>query len=446
LIGRTPQGPALAAAHRAAKPFGSPDASRPSTMHAHFRSRPILPVRLAASAVASACVLAMATPQGYAVHTASQPKGQPDSQTGTAEAPPARDALTLSLRALAAAERGSIDLDAKGITLVELFDQLQTKAALPLRIDWSALAGIGVAKDDRIDFHIRDVPPLAALKAIAAAMDAEFDRPVVDACSGQLVLTSPKGLADLRETAIYDIADILADPTMLEARAADDAATHEDDAPIDGAAVAVETPIDALADRLVEIISEHIDPEGWIDTGGSRGRITSEAGRLIVSATPATHRGLAAFLDSLRAQTPKRATIGWTIASMPTSQIDLLRERLVDGASALAVLRSIDGVVIESAPRATTLIGETATIEESGADRLTRCVARPSFDRIARSFGATVRVELRRGDRQASAEATLAGGPSGAVDIMQLASGPAEGRIWVVVVEAVAERPAPEAR
>ncbi len=399
---------------------------------------------LVASALFAATSFASAPPLAHDPGPAAGAQAAP----AAGETDIARDALSLSLRALAAAERGSIDVDVKDATLVELFEQVQSRGSLPLRIDWESLAGLGIAKDDRIDFHIRDVPPLAALRAIAAAIPAEFDQPVVDACSGQLVLTSPSGLAALRETAIYDIADILADPTLLEAKAAPAAvaapAGDDEDAPI-SEGVAVETPLDSMAERLVEIISEHIDPEGWIDTGGSRGRMTSEAGRLIVSATPATHRGLTAFLASLRSQAPTRATITWTIARVPSGQVGALRAAMqkghANGVGPRSALEAIDGLVIESSPRTTTLIGESATIESSGPDVLTRCVARPSFDRIARTFGAMVRIEITRGDRKASAEASLSGDANRAADVIELASGPVDGTTWVVVVEAVADRP-----
>lgn len=392
------------------------------------------------------------------------------------------DTITLSLRALAQAESGSISVDATDVTIEELFQRIQNFGSLSLRIDWPALSRIGVAKDDRLDFHIKDVPPLAALKAIVSAMDADIDRPVIDASAGQIVVTSPNGLAGLRELAIYDIADILADPTLIDAiaLAASPVAAEEDEkdeaeeeaeeadptanpntkpaAPArepesTHTTVAAETPMHARAERLIEIISEHIDPEGWIDSGGSRGRITSEAGRLIVTATPMTHRQLRSLLATLREQAPTSATITCQIAAVETSALDELlgrsgtsanRQTTVDAVRALASFR------IVAAPRVAAEMGSAATVAikntPSSADGGTtvQCRATPTFDRAHKRFGVGVTLELTHGTQSASLDSSvsgaLSGGAHGFTDLLRLAGGPSATESWVVIVEAEANR------
>lgn len=373
--------------------------------------------------------------------------------------------LALSMRALERAGLGTVTLDATNVTIEELFQKLQSFAALPLRIDWSALSRMGVAKDDRLDFHIKDVPALVAVKAITNAMDAEIDRPVVDASAGQIVVTSPNGLASLRELAIYDVADILADPTLIDAIAAaaaereapakEDPATEPDAKPEEkpeekpdskpeekttANTVAEESPLHARTERLIEIITEHIDPEGWLDSGGSRGRITGEAGRLIVTATPMAHRQLTQLLATLREQAPLSATITCTIAALPNAALDeALAKPTADRRAAVAAVRGAPGFRIVTAPRLVAQLGQAATVELKDGNASTLCRVTPTFDRARRSLSVAVRAELTSGDRRAAIESSIGGAAAGFTDLLRLAGGPSATETFVIIVEAATD-------
>ncbi len=413
-------------------------------------------------------ILSMLTALLVATHLLAAPLLAADPPAAPAKpAPTANDAasptgsLALSMRTLDQAGLGTVTLDATNVTIEELFQKLQSFAGLPLRIDWSALSRMGVAKDDRLDFHIKDVPPLVAVKAITNAMDAEIDRPVVDASAGQIVVTSPNGLASLRELAIYDVADILADPTLIDAIAAaaaereapakEDPATEPDAKPDEkpdskpeekptANTVAEESPLHARTERLIEIITEHIDPEGWLDSGGSRGRITGEAGRLIVTATPMAHRQLTQLLATLREQAPLSATITCTIAALPNAALnEALAKPTADRRAAVAAVRGSPGFRIVAAPRLVAQLGQAATVELKDGNASTLCRATPTFDRARRSLSVAVRAELTSGDRHAAIESSIGGAAAGFTDLLRLAGGPSATETFVIIVEAATD-------
>lgn len=394
-----------------------------------------------------------------------------DPPTPATPAAPNRTSLALSLAALQAAEGGSITLDLARTHVDQACEALGAAGHLPLRIDWDALADLGIAKDDTIDFRIQDVPALVALKALAATMNAEIEAPVVDASAGQLILTSPRGLAKYRETAIYEIGDILADPLLIDAVAAKARAAAETKAmeeaskggndepapsPADdsdatttsagspGAATVAFSPLTARAERLVDLIADHVDSEGWEDNGGSRSRLSHEAGRLIVSATPETHRQLRAFLAELRNGSPTSATTTWTIGVMPSGALDTLLATSDDPAAQIAAVKAASQFRVLGTPRVSVRLGDEATTEVDDGRNSIRCTANVSFDRARGTLALATSVAMGFGPAKAAIQSTLTGTARRAAGVLRLPSGPSAGEAWVVLTESFADpRPAP---
>lgn len=401
--------------------------------------------------------------------------------------PTARSSLDMSLATLAKAEVGAMSLTLKNEVLETAVERFRQVAGVPILVDWDALAAIGVARDDLISFEVADAPALVALKVFAASIEAEIEEPVVDATAGQLLITSPRGRSAFRETAIYDVADILADPFLIDAVAAlrrqaanrsgdadeDEDGKDEQDAKVDGDAgeakrdpsqpnggaatvspkptsasandggVAVVTTATARGERLIEIIVDHIDPEGWDYSGGSRGKMTHEAGRLIITATALTHESIRGFLTDLRQQSPSSATTSWTIAALPNASLDAIVAEArpeADAASLLAATRSAPGFRILSTPRVSARLDDQGVIESSDAHGSARCTVTVSLDRAHRSLSVRTSVQLTDAGSKGAAESTLTGRGDRISGLLRLACGPREGETWVVLVETVADR------
>ncbi len=363
--------------------------------------------------------------------------------------PPPADSVSLSMRAIADAERGSYSLDATQETVEALLARAQKLLGVPLRVDWQALHWVSVEKDDRIDFHAKDLPPLVMLQAMAAAMGSEREHPIVDASAGQLVITSQRGLAALRETVIYDIADIISDPTLVDTLAvmatpvsapatATPTANEKHD---DGNTTALESPMRALIDRVAEILQEHIDFDGWTDNGGDRNKLTAEAGRLIISTSPMTHRQIRTLLVGLREEAPNAARVSLVVAAIPTKELDPLMKAAGDDRVALrAAIEKAPGFRPLWSPSTVTRFDHEAKLEsaEGNSNALTSITA--SQDRAKRSMTLGLRLALKSGERTAKFEASLAGDRRHLVEVVRLPAGPDEEMTWVVLVDARSER------
>jgi hypothetical protein len=390
----------------------------------------------------------------------------PESPSKPAAEAPTRSSLDLSVRALEEASKGNVTFDVTNAELSDALASFQALSGLPLRIEWSALADLGIAKDDVIDVHVHDVPPLVALKAIAATINADIDRPVVEAAAGQIVLTSPRGLGAFRELAMYDVADILADPMLIDAvaaavraqRAAEQhiGAKEEEEAEGKGddanstagstaGSAAAFSPLTARGDRLIEIIVDHIDPEGWDDNGGSRGRMSHEAGRLLVTATPSTHQALRTLLADLRRTSPTAATTTWTVASVPTATLDALLAKPefagpMNTPALDAAIRAASGFKALSKQQVTSKLGEEAVVDLGDGRNGSHCVANVTLDRARGTLSVQTKMTLFAGSWKVDSSTTLVGGPQSAAGIIRLPNSPVEGQDWVVLVVTVAEQ------
>ncbi|MBL9121450.1 MAG: hypothetical protein JNL80_16195 [Phycisphaerae bacterium] len=384
------------------------------------------------------------------------PAPAPDrAATESAASNTGKDSLSLSLKALATSESGTVTIDLTDELLQSALEKLQTATSIPLRVDWDALVDLGIAKDDRIDFHVRDVPPLVALKSLAGAINADIGKPAIDAWSGQIILTSPRGLASYREMAIYEVADILADPILLEevAKSATDphdpasptspADPDDTEAPLTPGVIAERSMLER-ADRLIDIIVEHVDSEAWEEAGGSQGRVSYEAGRLIVSATAMTHQRLRSFLSDFRRQSPSSATTSWVIGSIPTAVLDRILEPTGnDGPpSPQAIVTSVRGAKefrLLASPRVTSRLGDEATIDMSDGRNGSHCSATVTLDRARRTLAVRTKVQLTFGQAKANAESTLTGGAEHVVGLLRLPGGSSEAETWVVIAETNAD-------
>lgn len=304
--------------------------------------------------------------------------------------------LASATATIRAAERTLVTIDRTDAPLTQVLDDFR-KAGVQIQVDWSELALLGVEKDEPVTLMVEKLPATDALAALARVIGEAKERPVLDAAPGLLVLTTADRLEGLRVPAIYDVADILTDPTLLADVADADAPPH---APTRLDATSADaTTVEERAKRLVDVLMTQVDPEGWEDVGGSRGRITVEAGRLVVSATPLAHLRLQRLLADLRRESPYAVETSLTIVELPAATAAQLVASSGHDAAALAasVRKASDAKTVWS-PRVVTRFEMPATIETTDAARgAWKATLTPTRDRIARVVTLEVDLELTQG-------------------------------------------------
>lgn len=329
------------------------------------------------------------------------------------------DSLSLSLAALATAERGRVTLEYREIRLDEALDRFTRETGLPLRAEWDALTRISVDRDERITWSARDLPPIVALRELAASLGTDLDRPIVDASHGTLLLTTLRGLQAHRETSLYDVADIAADPTLLDAVerlvAAPDAEPEDDAAGVD------DREAEERLTALAALLMDHIDPEGWVDAGGSRSKMSLAAGRLAVTASAGTHRELRRLLGTIRRQAPSTGMVRIAIIELSEGAAEDLLLRLasvtpVERQRLLSTCASSPDTARLAAAQLLVRLGEEARIESRA----------PGGD--AADFDATVLLRIDRARRSLALSIALEVGASRLrttldFPLVQLASG-----------------------
>jgi hypothetical protein len=269
--------------------------------------------------------------------------------------------------------------------------ELAGRLEMPVRADWDALERIGVRDDDRIDLTLAQARGSTVLAGLTLLLGDEFDRPTFEAFAGQIVLTTHEATASMRMTDVYDVRDLLrndaaverlratAAPARSEASTAessngdasydesmsdgetepggkikrtdqpeetpDDDEEDQDEEPAhDDSPWALPAPVvpDATPRRaelrpgeeLIRLITNHVDPEAWMNYGGSVALMSDHAGAVLVSAPATVHRRLRRTLALLREADPAGVAIDAAVVEAPRAALKPLMRRY-DAASAL---------------------------------------------------------------------------------------------------------------
>ncbi|MFO0828951.1 MAG: hypothetical protein U0572_12490 [Phycisphaerales bacterium] len=386
---------------------------------------------LANSARAADAPPAVAPPAATPTPSKATSGNAENSRANTASAP-LDDGLDRSLAALAAADRGRVTLDLKHTDAQTVVDRLNALGIVPVRVDWNALARIGFDPDDALDFSAKDVSLLDALAILAQSVGSETERAVIDAAPGQIVVTTDMSARALRGTAIYDVADIATDPTLLGevdggGVTIAPAATH---------GVSDETLAERMT-RLVDLITDHIDTNSWTANGGERSAISAEAARLVVTATPSTHRKVRDLLLNLRRESPVAALVEVTLYEVPRAALDdMSRAAATDAAELARLIEHRDDARRGWSPRVVARLGEEAKLKSERTGETDSCFVVARHDRIGRVLSVTIELHVERGPNRAEFSGTLPfEGGRGAVATV-LPGGPDDEHGWAVVVTA----------
>jgi len=359
--------------------------------------------------------------------------------------------LEQALALLDEMDAATISVDYQNERLVNIVRDLDERAAISLRADWDALSGIGVHQRDEVTLRFYGAGLSTVLAALALQLGDEFERPIVEVYAGQIVLTTLGATTAMCLTDVYDVRDLLLDAAVLRSlrneappvskealsvppAADEDAAAAEessDEAPEDeggsgsdtksrdvddspdapAAAGPPEFPLPELAppagqapprpltagEELMTLIAEHVDPEAWLEYGGSRARIGERNGVVIVTAPATTHRKLRDVLRRLRRANPSGVTLEAAIVDLPREVFARLARRYELSSSALGrAIMLADDADLRWQATSVVALGDRLSAESEREGVAVKLALTPRFDRETGIL--RIEVEVRSSD------------------------------------------------
>jgi type II secretory pathway component GspD/PulD (secretin) len=217
------------------------------------------------------------------------------------------------------------DLEARRIPTVAFADNamadviqfFQTITQLNVDTDWQSLDRIGIQRETPISLNLSNVSARTLLDRIvekASGPDA-FSRADWAVQDGVVMIASEERIRRNTALVIYDVRDLLievpdyTDVPRIDLNQALQAGGQggAGGSPFGGGGQEDDRE-ELLRDReerlddLIDIITENVDYEGWVDNGGTTGRIQRlvNQGNLIITNTPRNHRAIAGLLGQLR--------------------------------------------------------------------------------------------------------------------------------------------------
>lgn len=183
-------------------------------------------------------------------------------------------------------------------------------------VDWASLEVIGITRDTPVSLNLTNVSAQSMLDRVLAKLGdggtGKADWAVRD---GIVTIASDDAIRKHTALAIYDVRDLIIEipdydevPTIdLQSVLQSTQGGGGGRSPFQndqGQDNAIQTAREERLDAIIQIIQDNIDPEGWIDTGGTTGKIHRlvNQGQLIITNTPRNHREIDGFLSKLRAQ------------------------------------------------------------------------------------------------------------------------------------------------
>ena len=327
-----------------------------------------------------------------------------------------------------------VSVDYRNEKLQVVLDDLTTRLPAPFRADWPSLERLGIDPDDRVTFAAPHASAAATLAGLMLTMGDEFDRPVMEAHAGQYVLTTQAGTAAMKLTGVYDVRDLLADTALMEQLhdqlppsdpvpnpSPDNDKEDADDGREDPASPATSAPAPpplppptprTPGEKLLLLITDHVDPDAWLNFGGNRALVSDLNGVLMVTATPSTHRRFHNALRRLRNASPSMVMITATLLDLPRTKLDSLARLHASnpGACAVAASNDADAKFLWRSAEPVTM-GGTLEIDSAAAETKFHIALSPTLDRQSGIVRIAVQAATEHGPDRRSVK-TLASLPS----------------------------------
>ena len=211
------------------------------------------------------------------------------------------------------------DISSRRIPAVQFTDNsledvvrfVETVSQLNIDTNWEALARIGVQRETPVSLNLREITIQSVLDRVLAKVSPdERDRADWAIHDGILTISSDEDLRRKTTLYIYDIRDLLLDvPDYDEVPEIDLQSALQQSRGGGGQSPFQQNEEDDNQDRrtleertldIITIIQDNVDPEGWLDTGGTTGKLQQYGGSLIITQTDKNHREISGLLQKLR--------------------------------------------------------------------------------------------------------------------------------------------------
>ena len=371
----------------------------------------------------------------------------------------ASDELKQAIERLERLDAISLSVNYQGQVLKVVVDDLNARLPVPIRADWETLRRLGIRQTDQVWLRLDRTSASTVLAGLALAQGDEFGRPTFESHAGQIVLTTVEATEAMRLVDIYDVRDLIADESLVQGlrerlpieppETIGDESPSEDAAPEDpGAddsplAPSVEELLSESAapppptpgEELLLLISDHVDPEAWINFGGSRARISERDGVVFVTAPPTTHRKFREVLRQLRMADPASVTIEAAIVDVPREAFGRVVRLFDRSTSALvrAIRAESSGTVLWQATSVVAM-DELLRVESGDGDVQVTLDLRPGFDRDKGSLIMTVVAATHDGSDHRRVQTTVAFPPGSVAAVIELPAAKVSDEIRVLVL------------
>ena len=352
----------------------------------------------------------------------------------------AQDAVDRALAALDAAERTMVTLQVEDRPLGDVLTELSDLAPVPIDGDWSTLELLGVDEHTPITLAAVQRPLASVLGELLEPHVDAFEEPTFEYHDGRFYLTTRDAAVRMRLFAVYDVRDLVSDPALVadlitprspviedgavpelplpgglpqseSGDAGEDDPAHEDAPDVEGGAEAGADPWADLPPRvratreLMAMLVEHVDPDAWLNFGGTRARIDPFNELLLVSGPASLHRHLRDALQTIRAARADAVAMRIRLVSLPRSELARLERR--HGHWTRAARRDLESIpeleIHLETGRLTAAVGSVMSFESSGEGGGVRLTLKPH--RAAET--GVLRIDVELGVRQSEAESTL---------------------------------------
>ncbi len=201
-----------------------------------------------------------------------------------------------------------IDFDANQFQNV--IEYLRNVTGVNFVVNWRALQSVNIRRDDPVTLQLTNVAAEKALRLILDQVGGEEVRLSFTVDEGVILIATQEFLAEKTIIRTYDIRDLIVLVPSFEDAPEFNLDTIASDAGSGGQNIfdsgdtddEDQLPRSELIIRIMDLIRNTVDRDGWRATGGINSSMEELSGTLIVNTTAENHKAIAALLSQLREQ------------------------------------------------------------------------------------------------------------------------------------------------
>ncbi len=202
-----------------------------------------------------------------------------------------------------------IPVDFQANRFENVVEYLRNVTGVDIVPNWRALENVGIQRDQPVTLQMRSVPASKAMQLILDDVGGELVKLGYTLDDGVVIVATKEFLSAKTVIRAYDIRDLVVRvPDFTESPEFDLSSIATDD--VGGQSIFEDSSVEEeeqlprseLLIRIMDLIRNTVDPEGWRAAGGLNSSMEELNGTLIVNTTNDNHRQLTALLAQLREQ------------------------------------------------------------------------------------------------------------------------------------------------